>query len=98
MLKMGDKPLTEESKQRLIEQVAARVGKHRLEIPTILFLEMHKPLANLIGHAAIAFSPFMIPFLGFKNVDDYSQFFSSRDNIEALIRKLEEQGKGAEKR
>lgn len=51
---------------------------------------MHKPLANVAGHAAIAFSPFLVPFVGFNAVDDYSQFFSKRENIEALIQRIEQ--------
>lgn len=82
-------PLTEEQKEKIIEKVVAEVKKRGLETPAILFLEMHKPLANVAAHAAIAFSPFVMPFLGFKTVDEYSQFVSSRENIERLIRRLE---------
>ena len=74
----------------MIERVALQIKKRHLETPAILFLEMHKPLANVAGHAAIAFSPFVMPFLGFKTVDEYSLFFSDRENIETLIRCLEE--------
>jgi hypothetical protein len=89
MLKVWEQPLTEEMKAALIERIATQIEKRRLNVPAIMFLEMHKPLANLVGHAAIAFSPFMMPFLGFKTVDEYSQFFSERDNVEQLIRRLE---------
>lgn len=89
MLKVWEQPLTEETKAALIERVATQIEKRRLNVPAIMFLEMHKPLANLVGHAAIAFSPFMMPFLGFKTVDEYSQFFSDRKNVEQLIRRLE---------
>lgn len=89
MLKVWEQPLTEETKAALIERVATQIEKRRLNVPAIMFLEMHKPLANLVGHAAIAFSPFMMPFLGFKTVDEYSQFFSDRENVEQLIRRLE---------
>lgn len=90
MLRMWEKPLNDEEKQKLLERVAKEISKRRLETPAILFLEMHKPLANVAGHAAIAFSPFLMPFLGFKTVDEYSQFFADRENIEALITKLED--------
>lgn len=54
-----------------------------------MMLEMHKPLANLAGNAAVAFSPFLIPFLGFQNVDDYSRFFAKRENWDRLIEAIE---------
>lgn len=90
MLRMWESPLTEEEKSSLIERLASEITKRRLVTPSILFLEMHKPLANVVGHAGIAFSPFIMPFLGFKTVDEYSQFFSERSNVEALIRRLED--------
>jgi hypothetical protein len=92
MLRIWEKPLTEEDKARIVARAASEIKKRRLETPAILFLEMHKPLANVAGHAAIAFSPFIMPFLGFKTVDEYSQFFSERANVELLIQALEDRG------
>ena len=89
MPQMWEQPLTEERKEKIIEKISTEVTKRKLETPTILFLEMHKPVANIAGHAAIAVSPFVMPFFGFENTDDYSQFFSKRENIEELIRSLE---------
>lgn len=86
---MWEQPLSDEEKTKIVERVAAEIKKRRLETPAILFLEMHKPLANVVGHAAIAFSPFIMPFLGFRTVDEYSQFFSDRANVESLISALE---------
>ena len=91
MLRMWEQPLTDEEKTSLVERVAKEIKKRHLETPAILFLEMHKPLANVAGHAAIAFSPFIMPFLGFKTVDEYSQFFSDRQNVEMLIQELEKE-------
>ncbi len=89
MLRMWDQPLTDENRMKIVERVAKEIKKRHLETPAILFLEMHKPLANIVGHAAVAFSPFMMPFLGFKTVDEYSQFFSDRQNVELLIQEID---------
>ncbi len=91
MLRMWEQPLTDEEKTSLVERVAKEIKKRHLETPAILFLEMHKPLANVAGHAAIAFSHFIMPFFGFKTVDEYSQFFSDRQNVEMLIQELEKE-------
>lgn len=84
-----EEPLTEEQKEAIVSRVAEEILKRKLETPAILFLEMHKPLANLAAHAVVAVSPFLMPFFGFKSVDEYSQFMSDRENIERLIRRLE---------
>lgn len=89
MLRIWDKPLSDEDKTNLVQRLSQEIKKRHLETPAILFLEMHKPLANVVGHAAVAFSPFIMPFLGFKTVDEYSQFFSDRSNVEMLIQELE---------
>lgn len=89
MLRMWEQGLTDETRKSIALRVAKEVKKRGLETPAILFLEMHKPFANVAGHLAIAFSPFVMPFLGFKTVDEYSQFFSDRQNVEMLIRAIE---------
>jgi hypothetical protein len=84
-----DNPLTDEQRETIIRRVSEEISKRKLETPAILFLEMHKPLANIAAHAMIAVSPFVMPFFGFRSVDEYSQFVSDRRNIELLIQRLE---------
>lgn len=60
----------------------------------ILALEAHKPLANVAAHGVLAFSPFLVPFLGFENVNDYSRLLQKRDNVERLLILLEESEQG----
>jgi hypothetical protein len=81
--------LTEERKTELIEKFVAEVEKRHLQVPAVLFLEMHKPLANVLSQAAVVFSPFIIPFLGFNAVNDYSRLLSERDTVERLIEAIE---------
>lgn len=65
-----------------------------METSAILALEMHKPLANVFAHGALAFSPFLVPFLGFENVNDYSRLLRKRDNVERLLVLLEQTQQG----
>lgn len=53
-------------------------------------LEMHKPLANVGGQAAIVFAPFLVPFLGFDFVNDYSRLMTRKESVEALIARISE--------
>ncbi|MEA2552141.1 MAG: hypothetical protein QOJ65_317 [Fimbriimonadaceae bacterium] len=81
--------LTPEEEDALLDKLAGEVKKRKLQTPAAMFLELHKPLANVGGHFALATSPFLVPFLGYKNVDDYSRLLSKRENVEKLIQRLE---------
>lgn len=83
--------LSEEETERLVDKAASELKKRRLEAPAILMLESHRPLANIGSQAAIVFGPFLIPFLGFDVVNDYSRLFTKQENVERLLRKLEEE-------
>lgn len=61
-----------------------------MQAPAILALEAHKPLANVIAQSVVVFSGFLVPFLGFQNVNDYSRLLHKRENVERLICLLEE--------
>lgn len=81
--------LTDEQADELIQRAAEEVVKRKLAVPAVLFLEMNKPLANVVGHAGVFFSPFLIPFFGFDRVNDYSRLVSSRARVEQLIERIE---------
>lgn len=73
--------------------LADKIVRRGLAVPGIAFLELHKPLANIAAHGMIVASPLLSPFFGFEVIDEYSQFFRSRDNIERLICALEDAAK-----
>ncbi len=73
-----------------MEKTAQAIHKRKAETPAILFLEMHKPVAGLASQSLIVFSPFLAPFVGIGNVNNYSQLAQDREAIELLIRRLEE--------
>lgn len=87
---LWDSELTEKEEEALLYKAAKEIRRRKLETPAILALESHKPLANVLAQSAIVFSGFLIPFLGFQNVNDYSRLLRKRENIERLIRLLEE--------
>jgi hypothetical protein len=81
--------LTDEEADRLLEKAASEVLKRKMAVPAILALEMHRPLARLAGNASVAFAPFLVPFLGFDNVNDYSRLLTRPGAVEALIMRIE---------
>ena len=82
--------LTPEEEKNLLEKAANEIIKRKMQTPAILALESHKPLANVIAQTTIVFSGFLIPFLGFQNVNDYSRLLQKRENVERLICLLEQ--------
>ena len=56
-------PLSDEERDQMLDKIAASVGKWRMEVPTILFLESGGPLSPLAGQGLVAFSPFVAPIL-----------------------------------
>jgi len=89
MERLWDEELTETEAEELINRLAKRIEQRHLQVPAILALEMHKPLASIVAQGAVVGSPFLIPFLGFDGVNNYSRLFARRSNWERLIERLE---------
>lgn len=92
MFDMWKDPLTDEERDRLLDKAAQEILRRKIEMPATLFLEMHKPLAYVGSHALLAFSPFLVPFVGFDNLNNYSRLLADRGNVERLIQRLEKHG------
>jgi len=82
--------LTPEERQELVEKAANEICRRGMQTPAIMMLEMHKPLAGILGHASVVAAPFAVPFVGFDTYHNYSRLFSTRDGIEQLLQKIEE--------
>lgn len=85
MFNLWENELTEEETQALIQKAVKEIRRRHLEVPATVMLEMHKPWANVGGHAAIVFAPFTVPFLGFDFVNNYSRLLSKRETIDRLL-------------
>lgn len=85
-----DDQLTPEERDKLINELAQKVVDKRMETPAIMFLEMHKPVTFLASQSMLVASPFLVPLFGAEGVQKYSKLFSSVDNVELLIERIEE--------
>ena len=85
MFKEWYEPMADEERDALLEKLANIIIKRKLEAPAVLFLESHRPLSFIGSQAGIAFSPFLVPFLGYDNVKDYARLMQDRTNIDRLI-------------
>jgi len=89
MFDLWKNELTEEETDKLIEDAAREIERRKLEIPAVLLLETHKPLAYVGSQTAIMFAPFIAPLLGFDFFNNYSRLFSKRENFERLLQRIE---------
>ena len=83
-------PLTDERRREVIDSLARKVAGRRLEMPAVLFLDMHKPLSFIASQAMLVGLPFLGMFFGAQDVADVSKLLSDRKNVEALIARIEE--------
>ena len=83
-------PLTSEQINNAVDAIARKVVSRRLEVPAVLFLEMHKPLAYIAGQGAMVAMPLIGPLVGPQNMADFSKLVSERANIELLMQRIEE--------
>lgn len=81
--------LSPEKEAELLHRAARDIKRRKMETPAIMALEMHKPIANTLASGAVVFAPFLVPFFGFDKVNEYSQLFSKRENVEKLLTLLE---------
>ncbi len=83
-------PLPEAERDAIIEKIAMDIHRRGLETPAILFLEMHKPLSFFASQTLIVTTPLIAPIVGFDRVRNAANLLESRDNVELLIRRIEE--------
>jgi len=83
----------------LIDKLANWVIHHRLETPAILFLESVKPLSFISSQMWLMYG---VPMLGIvideHETSEYGLLFEDRENLEALIRRIEALAREADKR
>jgi hypothetical protein len=85
-----DEPLSVEQRDELIDKIASAVVARRMETPAILFLEMHKPLSFIASQGLVVSSPFVAPLVGIDNVQLAVKLLEDRENVERVIRRIEE--------
>ncbi len=87
----SDKPPSEGEKDwtEAIDKFATKVVDLGLEMPTVLFLEAHRPVTFFINQFLIFLAPIVAPIFGGKT-EEMAAFFEEKENIEKLITRIEE--------
>jgi hypothetical protein len=82
-----------EEEEKFIEETAQRIHKYGIETVAILFIESYKPLAYLGGQIGRFFLSPYLPIVSDKWGENSERFFltfEKRENIDKLIKRLEE--------
>ena len=74
----------------LIEEASLWVERRHLETPAILFLETHKPLSFLGSQLLAVGTPAVAPLFGIKRMEQLYALLEKGENVERLIRRIEE--------
>ena len=86
-------PLTELSdaeRDRILDRAARELVRRRLEVPAVLALEMHRPLAYLGSQALALFTPMLAPAFGLRNLEVLYALLEDRANLDRLMERIEE--------
>lgn len=80
--------------QELVDTFAEKVVKYRMTVPALLFLETVRPLNFIGSQAMLMFHPFLHVFFNTADIDAFRKFLEKRENMEYLIRAIEEREEG----
>jgi hypothetical protein len=89
MFQLWDEEVSEAQTEQAIDRLADEIVRRGLQTPAIFVLEAHKPLHYIGSMAMVGVAPFIVPFVGFDNVNNWSQIMAKRENIEMLIDRIE---------
>ena len=75
-------------KQFLID-IAKKIKSKNLNVPSIIFLEMMKPLSFISSQTMIFFGPIFSAFIKPDSYYRAAEIFENRDNVEFLLKEIE---------
>ena len=80
--------IRDNDRQFLID-LAAKINSKKLNVPSIFFLEMMKPLSFISSQAMIFFGPIFSAFIKPDSYYRAAEIFENRDNVEFLLKEIE---------
>ncbi len=87
---LWEEELSDEDRKKLIDKITHEVTKRKLEVPTIMILELHKPVGNILAHFAVGAVGFIAPVIGAELFNDLTRLLTKREHIEELIVAIED--------
>ena len=80
--------IRDNDRQFLID-LAVKIKLKKLNVPSIFFLEMMKPLSFISSQAMIFFGPIFSAFIKPDSYYRAAEIFENRDNVEFLLKEIE---------
>ena len=74
----------------LLDKIAQTVVARRLEMPAVLFLEMHRPLAFLGSQALYFLTPLLGTIAAPEQISRLARLLDTPEGVERLIRAIEQ--------
>jgi hypothetical protein len=82
-------PVRSPEDEALLDKLAHLVVRHRMTVPAIFFLESMKPLSFVGSQAMHFFEPLVHAFLPLRDYERFALMMERRENLEALLVKIE---------
>ena len=82
--------MEQEIRNPTLDQIAGMLIRRQLALPAKIFLEMHLPLTALAHTSTLLFQPLLTPLFGLEKIEKFSALLANRQNVEYLIRRLDE--------
>ncbi len=81
----------QERSEQLVEQLACRISRWRLTVPSLMLLEVIKPFSFFASQGLLLCQPFLSFFDIEQQVSDYADLLAERSNIDHLVFRLEQE-------
>ncbi|MCD4690107.1 hypothetical protein K8S17_01455 [bacterium] len=81
---------TRDEKRKTLDGFAVKIVERKLTAPAILFIESMRPLSFIGNQAMVFFQPIVQTIFNSKSYDNVMDLLEDRDNIEYLLKKIEE--------
>ena len=87
---LTDEQQRTDRQREVLQKVADKLLERRMEAPAIMLLESVKPLSFIASQGLVFLGPLLQVLLSVKDYDTFAEALESRENVEWLIRRLEE--------
>ncbi|MEA1985956.1 MAG: hypothetical protein U9N76_00525 [Candidatus Marinimicrobia bacterium] len=77
------------SEDELIKLIAKKIVDRHLTVPSILFLDVAKPLNFMGAQFLTFFGPFIEPFFSKGNFYQFTKMLEKRENVEKILLEIE---------
>lgn len=84
-----DAEIPAEERDRILDRIADQVARRGLQVPAVLFLELHRPLQFLTSQALVVFGPLLTVMFPPAALQTAVVLLQDRENVERLVHRIE---------